>query len=83
MSAVDKMISTAKQKLTVLIQAVSKMDVTPEIKANAYLFYHQILATTMRDNYEDDIVLEGGLYICNAKYSSTNIGPIVSNLTTL
>ncbi|KAF9799155.1 hypothetical protein SFRURICE_006415, partial [Spodoptera frugiperda] len=57
----DKLILTAKQKLTVLIQAVSKMDVTPEVKANAYLFYHQILARTMRDNYEDDVVLEGGL----------------------
>ncbi|XP_035438499.2 uncharacterized protein LOC118268219 [Spodoptera frugiperda] len=57
----DKLILTAKQKLTVLIQAVSKMEVTPEVKANAYLFYHQILARTMRDNYEDDVVLEGGL----------------------
>ncbi|CAH0703377.1 unnamed protein product [Spodoptera exigua] len=57
----DKMIATAKQKLTVLIQAVSKMDVTPEMKANASQFYHQILARAMRESYEEDVVLEGGL----------------------
>ncbi|XP_022832809.1 uncharacterized protein LOC111360814 [Spodoptera litura] len=57
----DKLIATAKQKLNVLIQAVSKMEVTPELKANANQFYHQILARAMRESYEDDVVLEGGL----------------------
>lgn len=57
---VDKLILTAKQKLNVLIQAVSKMDVTAEVKANANAFYHGILARTMRDNYKDEVVAEGG-----------------------
>ncbi|KAG6452191.1 hypothetical protein O3G_MSEX007493 [Manduca sexta] len=57
----DKLILTAKQKLNVLIQAVSKMEVTPEVRLNARLFYHNILARTMRDNYKDEVVAEGGL----------------------
>ncbi|CAH0577996.1 unnamed protein product [Chrysodeixis includens] len=57
----DKLIATAKQKLTVLMQAVSKMEVTPEVRLDANLFYHQILARAMRENYKDDVVLEGGL----------------------
>ncbi|KAL0902632.1 hypothetical protein ABMA27_000459 [Loxostege sticticalis] len=57
----DKLILTARQKLNVLIQAVSKMEVTPEIKQNANLFYHNILARSMRDNYKDEVVAEGGL----------------------
>ncbi|XP_063837979.1 uncharacterized protein LOC135087063 [Ostrinia nubilalis] len=55
----DKLILTARQKLTVLIQAVSKMEVTPEIKLNANIFYHNILARSMQDNYKDDVVAEG------------------------
>ncbi|XP_026746086.1 uncharacterized protein LOC113507428 [Trichoplusia ni] len=57
----DKLILTAKQKLGVLIQAVSKMEVTPEVRLNASMFYHQILARAMRENYKDDVILEGGL----------------------
>ncbi|KAJ0183730.1 hypothetical protein K1T71_000153 [Dendrolimus kikuchii] len=57
----DKLIPTAKQKLNVLIQAVSKMEVTPEVRTNANLFYHNILARTMRDNFKDEVVAEGGL----------------------
>ncbi|KAJ8737803.1 hypothetical protein PYW08_000398 [Mythimna loreyi] len=57
----DKLIANAKQKLNVLIQAVSKMEVTPEVRAQANQFYHQILARAMRENYQDDVVLEGGL----------------------
>lgn len=57
---VDKLILTARQKLTVLIQAVSKMEVTPEVKQNANIFYHNILARSMRDNYKDEVVAEGG-----------------------
>ncbi|KAM3968706.1 LOW QUALITY PROTEIN: uncharacterized protein ACR2FA_013018 [Aphomia sociella] len=57
----DKLILTARQKLNVLIQAVAKMDVTPEIRDNAKLFYHNILARFMRDNYKEEIVAEGGL----------------------
>ncbi|XP_022123979.1 uncharacterized protein LOC110999291 [Pieris rapae] len=57
----DKLILTAKQKLNVLIQAVSKMDVTADVRANANAFYHGILARTMRDNYKEEVVAEGGL----------------------
>ncbi|RVE42190.1 hypothetical protein evm_013155 [Chilo suppressalis] len=57
----DKLILIARQKLNVLIQAVSRMEVTPEIKANAKLFYHNILARSMRDNYKDEVIAEGGL----------------------
>lgn len=59
---VDKLILVAKQKLTVLIQAIAKMEVTPQIKANANMFYHNILARFMRDNYKDEVTAEGGLY---------------------
>ena len=61
-STVDKLIANAKQKLTVLINAVSKMELTPEVRANANQFYHQILARVMRESYQDDVVLEGGMY---------------------
>ncbi|CAG4942236.1 uncharacterized protein LOC123705074 [Colias croceus] len=57
----DKLILTARQKLNVLIQAISKMEVTSEVRANANLFYHNILARTMRDNYKEEVVAEGGL----------------------
>ncbi|CAH4038837.1 unnamed protein product [Pieris brassicae] len=57
----DKLILTARQKLNVLIQAVSKMDVTADVRANANAFYHGILARTMRDNYKEEVVAEGGL----------------------
>ncbi|XP_037869848.1 uncharacterized protein LOC101737634 [Bombyx mori] len=57
----DKLILNAKQKLGVLIQAVSKMEVTPEIRADANLFYHNILARSMKENYRDEQVAEGGL----------------------
>ncbi|XP_026762607.2 uncharacterized protein LOC113521303 [Galleria mellonella] len=57
----DKLILTARQKLIMLIQAVAKMEVTPEIKDNAKSFYHNILARFMKDNYKDEVVTEGGL----------------------
>ncbi|XP_075991106.1 uncharacterized protein LOC142986475 [Anticarsia gemmatalis] len=57
----DKLILTAKQKLSVLMQAVSKIEVTPEIRLNANQFYHQILARVMRESYKDEAVAEGGL----------------------
>lgn len=44
-----------------LIQAVSKMDVTDEVRASARLFYHNILARFMRDNYKEEVVAEGGM----------------------
>lgn len=50
----------ARQKLNVLIQAISKMEVTSEIRANANQFYHNILARSMRDSYKDEVVAEGG-----------------------
>lgn len=62
MSTVDKLISNAKQKLNVLINAVSKMELTPEIRTNANKFYHQVLARVMRESYQDDVVLEGGMF---------------------
>lgn len=61
MLTVDKLILTARQKLTVLIQAISKMDVTPMVKINANIFYHNILARSMRENYKDEVLAEGGL----------------------
>ncbi|XP_026316058.1 uncharacterized protein LOC113227376 [Hyposmocoma kahamanoa] len=57
----DKLITTAKQKLTVLVGAVSKMEVTNEVKANAKQFYHNILARNMRENFKEEAVIEGGL----------------------
>ncbi|XP_013144909.1 PREDICTED: uncharacterized protein LOC106108324 [Papilio polytes] len=57
----DKLILNARQKLNVLIQAISKMEVTSEIRANANQFYHNILARSMRDSYKDEVVAEGGL----------------------
>ncbi|CAG5039803.1 unnamed protein product [Parnassius apollo] len=57
----DKLILNARQKLNVLMQAVSKMDVTKDIREQAYLFYHNILARSMRDNYIEEAVMEGGL----------------------
>ncbi|KAJ8737005.1 hypothetical protein PYW07_000276 [Mythimna separata] len=57
----DKLISNARQKLNVLIQAVSRIEVTPQIRAEANQFYHQILARTMRENFQDDVIQEGGL----------------------
>lgn len=59
-STVDKLIATAKQKLTVLMTAISKIEVTPEIRASANQFYHQILARAMTENYKDEAVAEGG-----------------------
>lgn len=44
----------------VLIQAVSKMEVTPEVRVNANMFYHQILVRAMKENYKDEVVQEGG-----------------------
>lgn len=68
---VDKLILTARQKLTVLIQAVSKMEVTPQVKINANIFYHNILARSMRENYKDEVVAEGGMsdFVYMYKYS--------------
>lgn len=43
-----------------LIQAVSKMEVDDEVKANARLFYHNILARFMKDNYKEEAMAEGG-----------------------
>ncbi|PZC75906.1 uncharacterized protein LOC110378216 [Helicoverpa armigera] len=57
----DKLLANAKQKLTVLIQAVAKMEVTPEIRDCAFQFYHQIVAREMRENFIEDVVHEGGL----------------------
>ncbi|CAB3225140.1 unnamed protein product [Arctia plantaginis] len=57
----DKLLATAKQKLNVLMQAITKMEVTEEIRAQAHQFYHQILARVMRENYKDEAVAEGGL----------------------
>ncbi|CAK1588268.1 unnamed protein product [Parnassius mnemosyne] len=57
----DKLILNARQKLNVLMQAVSKMEVTKDIREQAYLFYHNILARSMRDNYKEEAVMEGGL----------------------
>ncbi|KPJ06407.1 hypothetical protein RR48_14146 [Papilio machaon] len=57
----DKLILNARQKLNVLIQAIAKMEVTSEIRANANQFYHNILARSMRDSYKDEVVAEGGL----------------------
>ncbi|KAL4717638.1 hypothetical protein ACJJTC_000787 [Scirpophaga incertulas] len=58
---VFQLLVTARQKLNVLNQAVSKMNVTAEVKANANMFYHNILARSMCDNYKDEAVAEGGL----------------------
>ncbi|CAH2218116.1 jg24971 [Pararge aegeria aegeria] len=58
---VDKLLSTARQKISMLIQAISKMDVNDEVRATARLFYHNILARFMRDNYNDEVVAEGGM----------------------
>ncbi|KAI8430665.1 hypothetical protein MSG28_000862 [Choristoneura fumiferana] len=57
----DKLILTARQKLNVLIGAVSKMEVTKEVRQTANIFYHNILARFMQDNYKDEVVAEGGL----------------------
>ncbi|XP_045784996.1 uncharacterized protein LOC123880742 isoform X1 [Maniola jurtina] len=57
----DKLLSTARQKITMLVQAVSKMEVTEEVRTDARLFYHNILARFMRDNYKDEVIVEGGL----------------------
>ncbi|CAG9558142.1 unnamed protein product [Danaus chrysippus] len=57
----DKLLLNARQKLNMLMQAVSKMEVTEEIRATARLFYHNILARFMRDNYKEEVVAEGGL----------------------
>ncbi|CAH2035351.1 unnamed protein product, partial [Iphiclides podalirius] len=57
----DKLISNARQKLNVLVQAISKMDVTGDIRAQANQFYHNILARSMRDSYKEETVAEGGL----------------------
>lgn len=51
---------TARQKLNVLIQAVSKMELTPEIRANANLFYHNVIMRSMRESYREEAVAEGG-----------------------
>ncbi|KOB71747.1 Uncharacterized protein OBRU01_08148 [Operophtera brumata] len=45
------------------MQAISKMEVTPEVRLNANIFYHNILASFMRDNYKDEVVAEGGLIV--------------------
>lgn len=58
--AVDKLILTARQKLNVLIGAVSKMEVTQEVRQTANVFYHNILARFMQDNYKEEVVAEGG-----------------------
>ncbi|XP_047543815.1 uncharacterized protein LOC125075970 [Vanessa atalanta] len=57
----DKLLLNARQKINLLIQAVSKMEVDDEVKSNARLFYHNILARFMRDNYREEAVAEGGL----------------------
>ncbi|XP_053624670.1 uncharacterized protein LOC128683264 [Plodia interpunctella] len=57
----DKLILNARQKLNVLIQAIAKMEVTAEVRENAKVFYHNILARFMMDNYKEDVVAEGGL----------------------
>ncbi|XP_032527151.1 uncharacterized protein LOC116777614 [Danaus plexippus] len=57
----DKLLMNARQKLNMLMQAVSKMEVTEEIRLTARLFYHNILARFMRDNYKEEVVVEGGL----------------------
>ncbi|XP_050361394.1 uncharacterized protein LOC126780766 [Nymphalis io] len=57
----DKLLLNARQKITLLIQAVSKMEVDDEVKSNARLFYHNILARFMKDNYKEEALAEGGL----------------------
>ncbi|CAH0716542.1 unnamed protein product, partial [Brenthis ino] len=57
----DKLLLNARQKINMLIQAVSKMDVDDEVKANARLFYHNVLARSMKDNYKEEVMAEGGL----------------------
>lgn len=58
--AVDKLIGNAQKKLNVLIQAVSKIEVSNDVKVQAKLFYHNIIARSMRDSYKEDAVVEGG-----------------------
>lgn len=43
-----------------LVGAVSKMEVTNEVKAQAKQFYHNILARNMRENFKEEAVIEGG-----------------------
>ncbi|XP_052746644.1 uncharacterized protein LOC112047652 [Bicyclus anynana] len=57
----DKLISTARQKIAALIQAVSKMEVNDDVRATARHFYNNILARLMRDNYKEEVTAEGGL----------------------
>lgn len=59
-SSVDKLIMTARSKLSVLCQAVSKIEITPEIRARANIFYHNIVARFMRENYREEVAAEGG-----------------------
>lgn len=44
------------------MQAITKMEVTEEIRAQAHQFYHQILARVMKENYKDEAVAEGGMH---------------------
>ncbi|XP_063373202.1 uncharacterized protein LOC134661172 [Cydia amplana] len=57
----DKLLATAKQKINVLVGALAKMEVSSEDRLAANLFYHNILARFMRDNYKEEVVAEGGL----------------------
>ncbi|XP_063394540.1 uncharacterized protein LOC134679511 [Cydia fagiglandana] len=57
----DKLLATAKQKIGVLVGAVAKMEVSAEDRMAANLFYHNILARFMRDNYKEEVLAEGGL----------------------
>ncbi|XP_048005291.1 uncharacterized protein LOC125241050 isoform X2 [Leguminivora glycinivorella] len=57
----EKLLATAKQKIGVLVGALAKMDVSPADRLAANLFYHNILARFMRDNYKEEVVAEGGL----------------------
>ncbi|XP_049885935.1 uncharacterized protein LOC126380516 [Pectinophora gossypiella] len=57
----DKLLNNARQKLNVLMAAVAKLDLSEEIRQSANMFYHNILARAMRENYKEDVVVEGGL----------------------
>ncbi|XP_041987583.1 eukaryotic translation initiation factor 3 subunit A [Aricia agestis] len=57
----DKLLSVARQKLNVLVQAASKIEMTDTTRANANLFYHNTLSKYMKDNFKEDVVAEAGL----------------------
>ncbi|KAJ2953990.1 hypothetical protein O0L34_g2203 [Tuta absoluta] len=57
----DKLLNEAKAKLTLLMNAVAKIEVTKEVKAAAKQFYHNILAHSMRESFKEAAAVEGGL----------------------